>query len=193
MTKVAYIPVTDPQKSLEDHVGIPLRKVNSGEHGTTTSKKVPADCFSNSDICSLTASLKHPNAQKRKQAALRLGSIPKISVLKPLCNIALFDRDEGVRKITATAILDVARSSPKMMRTTIKIASHPLLTSLQKYPTPTYCRCVGWVLSNLEFSERELKLIIDTLQKKCDVLINLSCKNVLSEVIRTLKGQKNVL
>lgn len=140
-----------------------------------------------SKIKTLTKQLKEQNNNIKRKAVLSLGNTGKISALTPLCNIAIFDCDEGVRVIALTAILDIARKNSKKMKIAIKLAVHPLLTSLQKFPTPSYGRAVGWILSQLELSEKEIGAVLSVLQKKCSTLINSSSIKVLEDIIEMLK------
>lgn len=132
--------------------------------------------------------LKAGDNEIRKKTAFWLGNTCRISALTPLCNISLFDCDEGVRVVTVTAILEIARKNPKNMKITIKVATHPLLTSLQRFQTHSYARCIAWVLSQLDFSPEEREVLIDAIEQKRNTLTNSYSKNMASKIIEALKG-----
>lgn len=123
----------------------------------------------------------------RKQVICELGRTLHVKALQPLCNIALFDKKEGVRITAISVIADIVRANPKKMQSYNRktFVIHNVLNSWNKFPTLKFIKAVNWFFSsiNLKYEEKEAVGLMKTVLGKRDTLIcNMEVHQALTDL-----------
>ncbi len=143
-------------------------------------------------IQELTNKLAKKDLLNRKRVICELGKTLHIKALQPLCNLALFDKDEMVRTIAISAIADIIKANHKKMQSHNRrtFVVHNVLNSWNKFPTLKYARAVRWFFSsiNLDYENEEaIGLTKTILGKKCTlVCANIELQQVLDDICNTI-------
>lgn len=138
-------------------------------------------------IQELTRKLTNRNRIIRKEVICELGRTLRAQALQPICNIALFDRDEHVRIVALSVIADIVRANPIKMRSFARktFVIHNVLNSFNKFPTLNYINALNWFFSciNLDYEEKEAFGLRRTILGKRDVLAcNIGIRQGLTEL-----------
>lgn len=141
----------------------------------------------NESVQELICKLSNRDRIIRKQVICALGRTLHAKALQPLCDIALFDKDEQVRTVALSVIADIVRANPKKMlsftRKTFVI--HNVLNSFNKFPTLNYINALNWFFSsiNLDYDEKEALGLRRTILGKRDALAcNVGIRQGLTEL-----------
>ncbi|MEK6765296.1 MAG: hypothetical protein AABY49_03595 [Planctomycetota bacterium] len=141
----------------------------------------------NEIIQELTLKLTNRDRIIRKQVICELGRTLHAKALGPLCNIALFDKDEQVRTVAISVIADIVRANPIKMRSFIRktFVIHNVLNSCNKFLTLKYINALKWFFSsiNLDYEEEEaIGLKRTILGKRDTVVCNIEIRQGLSDL-----------
>lgn len=136
----------------------------------------------------LASHLKVPDKDCRKKAVVHLGKIHNTWALDLLLSICIYDKNEGVRVVTISSIIEHARKSPKAMIRVQKRALHPIFNSWQYYPTVRYLRAVHWALSVFVYRRNDAENIIRIITRKRITVMEAEIAKEMDAIIETVKS-----
>lgn len=150
----------------------------------------PGGCDKNivQTIWQLTHQLNNRAPLNRKRTICELGETRHVKALEPLCNMTLFDKDEGVRTVALTVIADIIRENPKRLRSPQRrmFVIHNVLNSWNKFPSLPYARAVKWFFSsiNLKYEREEASGLCKTIsgKKVTSACLNPEVQQVLDDI-----------